>query len=142
MTVADRPPFHLAVTAADLEAARAFYGGVLGCPEGRSAADWIDFDFFGHQLVCHRGADEVVPRARPVDGHAVPVPHFGVVLELEPWERLRARLAAANVAFAVAPHMRFVGTPGEQATFFVRDPAGHALEFKAFRDVPGRLFAR
>ena len=134
-------PFHLAFPVHDLEAARAFYRGVLGCGEGRSSDAWIDFDLYGHQIVAHR--DE---RARPagitnpVDGHDVPVPHFGVVLDWDDWHQLAARLEAAGTAFGIAPHIRFRGQVGEQATMFFRDPSGNALEFKAFRD-PGQLFA-
>ncbi len=138
-------PFHLAIPVQDLAAARAFYGGLLGCPEGRSAEQWVDFDFHGHQLVCH-----VVPAAdaaaragsNPVDGHDVPVPHFGLVLEMPAWEALAARLKSAGQRFVVEPHVRFRGQPGEQATMFLLDPSGNALEFKAFRDVAGQLFAR
>jgi extradiol dioxygenase family protein len=135
-------PFHLAIPVDDLEAARAFYVGVLGCGVGRSADTWIDFDLQGHQLVVHldpgRGARDAV--SNPVDGHDVPVPHFGVVLTMDDWEAMAGRLKAAGVAFGIAPHIRFVGEPGEQATMFFRDPAGNALEFKAFRDL-GQLFA-
>ncbi|WP_374945246.1 VOC family protein [Sphingomonas sp.] len=128
-------PFHLAFPVHDLAAARAFYGGVLGCPEGRSSVQWIDFDLFGHQIVAHlsgqaRGADH----SNPVDGHDVPVPHFGVVLEMADWRALAERVEAAGVAFGIAPHVRFVGQPGEQATMFFCDPSGNALEFKAFAD--------
>ena len=136
-----RPPFHFAFPVDDLDAARAFYGGVLGCPEGRSAATWVDFDLAGHQIVAHR----VAAAARdvgtsPVDGDGVPVPHFGLVLPWEEWEALAQRLRDADWTFALAPRVRFRGEVGEQGTFFVRDPAGNALEFKAFRD-PGLLFA-
>jgi len=135
-------PFHLAIPVDDLAAARAFYSGVLGCPEGRSAATWVDFDLMGHQLVVHLAprrpsADAAV---NPVDGDDVPVPHFGVVLGLQDWEALAARLREAGVAFGIEPHVRFKGEPGEQATMFFRDPAGNALEFKAFRDL-AKLFA-
>jgi extradiol dioxygenase family protein len=135
-------PFHLAFPVDDLEAARRFYGGVLGCPEGRSAETWIDFDLYGHQIVAHltprAGSADV--GANAVDGHEVPVPHFGVVLSMEEWEAMAARLKAAGARFGIEPHTRFVGQPGEQATMFFRDPAGNALEFKAFRDL-GQLFA-
>jgi uncharacterized protein len=136
-------PFHLAIPVRDLASARAFYGGVLGCPEGRSSADWVDFDFFGHQLVCHAVAGDGVgePAHNPVDGHDVPVPHFGMVLEMPDWEALAARLKRAGIAFVIEPHLRFPGQPGEQATMFLTDPSGNALEFKAFRD-PSRLFAK
>jgi len=135
-------PFHLAIPVRDLTEARAFYGGLLGCPEGRSSAQWVDFDFFGHQLVAHLSPDEAGPaRTNEVDGDAVPVRHFGVVL---PWEELPAlerRLKDRGVAFLIEPHVRFRGAPGEQATMFLLDPSGNALEFKAFRD-PSRLFAK
>jgi len=137
-------PFHLAIPVRDLAAARAFYGGLLGCREGRSAADWVDFDFFGHQLVCHVTADAGAGTAahNPVDGHDVPVPHFGMVLEMRDWEELAARLKAAGTKFVVEPHVRFRGQPGEQATLFLTDPSGNALEFKSFRDIEAQLFAR
>jgi extradiol dioxygenase family protein len=137
-------PFHLAIPVRDLAGARAFYGGVLGCPEGRSATDWVDFDFFGHQLVCHAVASDGIGRAahNPVDGHDVPVPHFGMVLEMPDWEALAARLRQAGTSFVIEPHVRFRGQPGEQATMFLTDPSGNALEFKAFRDIAGQLFAR
>lgn len=126
-------PFHLAFTVHDLAAARAFYGALLGCPEGRSAETWIDFDLYGHQIVAHLDPDKTVAEARnPVDGHDVPVPHFGVVLEMGPWEALAERLTAAGVHFLIEPHVRFKGQPGEQATLFFLDPSGNALEFKAF----------
>jgi extradiol dioxygenase family protein len=136
-------PFHLAIPVHDLTAARSFYGGLFGCAEGRSDARWVDFDLFGHQLVAHFDP-EARPRVQaknPVDGHDVPVPHFGVILEWGAWHELAARLERAGVQFEIAPHVRFVGQPGEQATFFLYDPSGNALEFKAFQD-PSRLFAR
>ena len=134
-------PFHLAFPVHDLAAARAFYGGLLGCPEGRSAPEWIDFDLYGHQIVAHFDPSAAPAGViNPVDGHDVPVPHSGVVLEWEAWHALAARLASAGIAFGIAPHIRFRGKPGEQATMFFRDPSGNALEFKAFRDI-GRLFA-
>lgn len=140
-----RPPFHLAIAVDDLAAARRFYGGLLQCPEGRSAERWIDFDFFGHQLVVHRVdapvGDDHGAAGNPVDGDHVPVPHFGVVLDLARWQALADRLTAAGVAFEIAPRRRFAGAPGEQGTFFVRDPAGNALEFKGFADIDGQLFA-
>ncbi|WP_187770718.1 VOC family protein [Cognatilysobacter lacus] len=137
-------PFHLAIPVHDIAAARAFYGGVLGCPEGRSAELWVDFDLYGHQLVVHRveGATARVAGANAVDGHDVPVPHFGVVLELPDWHALAVRLADAGVDFVIAPHVRFAGQPGEQATMFLLDPSGNALEFKAFADIASQLFAR
>ncbi|WP_156678462.1 VOC family protein [Sphingomonas profundi] len=135
-------PFHLAFPVHDLAAARAFYGGVLGCAEGRSAAGWIDFDLFGHQIVAHLDPAMPPPVAvsNAVDGHDVPVPHFGVVLAMAEWKALAARVEAAGIPFGIAPHIRFKGLPGEQATMFFRDPSGNALEFKAFAD-PAQLFA-
>ena len=134
-------PFHIAFPVDDLAAARAFYGGVLGCPEGRSAAEWVDFDLYGHQIVAHLAPPKAPGgHANPVDGHDVPVPHFGVVLDMERWRELAGRLEAAGTAFVIAPHIRFEGKVGEQATMFFLDPAGNALEFKAFAD-PGQLFA-
>ena len=134
-------PFHLAFPVHDLAAARAFYGGVMGCAEGRSSDSWIDFDLFGHQIVAHLDphAQSVVV-SNPVDGHDVPVPHFGVVLTMPDWEALADRVAAAGISFGIAPHIRFKGQPGEQATMFLRDPSGNALEFKAFAD-DAMLFA-
>ncbi|MGL4312693.1 MAG: VOC family protein [Sphingomonas sp.] len=128
-------PFHIAFPVHDLAAARAFYGGLLGCPEGRSAAEWVDFNLYGHQIVAHlsptaRPADHT----NPVDGHDVPVPHFGVVLTMADWQALADRLTAAGIRFGIAPHIRFKGQAGEQATMFFTDPSGNALEFKAFAD--------
>lgn len=136
-------PFHLAIPVHDLDAARAFYGGLLGCAEGRSAERWIDYDLFGHQLVCHRVDGMAAPRGggNPVDGHDVPVPHFGVVLPLPDWRALAQRLEDAGTAFVIAPHVRFAGQPGEQATLFLHDPSGNALEFKGFADIDAQLFA-
>jgi uncharacterized protein len=135
-------PFHLAFPVTDLEAARRFYGQVLGCPEGRSDADWIDFDLFGHQIVAHRVAPSRPAGAyNPVDGHDVPVPHFGVVLTMDQFDVLAKRLVAAGIRFDIEPYVRFKGEVGEQATMFFRDPSGNALEFKAFADI-GQLFAK
>jgi extradiol dioxygenase family protein len=135
-------PFHLAFPVHDLEAARAFYGGVLGCAEGRSADSWVDFALFGHQIVAHHDpAAKPVVVANAVDGHEVPVPHFGVVLTMPDWQALAARVEAAGIAFGIAPHVGFKGQVGEQATMFFRDPSGNALEFKAFGD-DAMLFAR
>jgi len=135
------PPFHLAFPVDDLAAARRFYGETLGCPEGRSADHWVDFNLFGHQIVAHLAPDAARSRAtNPVDGEEVPVPHFGVVLEMAEWRTLAARLEDAGTQFVIAPSVRFAGEPGEQATMFLRDPAGNALEFKAMAD-PGKLFA-
>jgi hypothetical protein len=134
-------PFHLAFPVHDLAAARAFYGEVLGCPEGRSSEQWIDFDLFGHQIVAHLSAAAKAESSNPVDGHDVPVPHFGVVLTMADWEALAERVRAAGVPFGIAPHVRFKGEVGEQATMFFRDPSGNALEFKAFGD-DSQLFAK
>ena len=134
-------PFHLAFPVHDLAAARAFYRDVLGCGEGRSSDQWIDFDFYGHQIVAHLDpAAKPVATSNPVDGHDVPVPHFGVVLTMDQWEGLAARLRAAGIRFGIEPHIRFKGQPGEQATMFFLDPSGNALEFKAFAD-DAMLFA-
>jgi extradiol dioxygenase family protein len=134
-------PFHLAFPVHDLAAARAFYGDTLGCPEGRSSDSWIDFDLFGHQIVAHLDpAAKSVAVENPVDGHDVPVPHFGVVLTMDAWQALADRVKAAGIPFGIEPHIRFVGQPGEQATMFFRDPSGNALEFKAFAD-DSMLFA-
>lgn len=136
------PPFHLAFPVDDLEAARRFYVGLLGCGEGRSSAQWIDFDFYGHQIVAHLAPEELGRTAsNQVDGHAVPVRHFGVVLEWQAWHALAERLRAEGVAFIIEPGIRFVGQVGEQATMFFLDPAGNALEFKSFRD-PAQMFAK
>lgn len=132
-------PFHLAFPVHDIAAARRFYGETLGCPEGRSAPDWVDFDFFGHQIVAHL-APGTPQHHNPVDGHDVPVPHFGVVLDMPAWQALAARLQACGTEFVIAPTIRFAGQPGEQATMFLLDPSGNALEFKAFADI-GKLFA-
>jgi uncharacterized protein len=134
-------PFHLAFPVHDLEAARIFYGELLGCPEGRSSGQWIDFDFFGHQIVAHLVPGAAADASNPVDGHDVPVPHFGAVLTMEEWERLAARLEAAGIDFAIPPTVRFRGQPGEQATMFFRDPSGNAIEIKAMAE-PDNLFAR
>ncbi len=136
------PPFHLAFPVHDLTAARAFYGGLLGCPEGRSSEDWVDFDLQGHQVVAHLAPAEAVrsPTNR-VDGKDVPVRHFGLILPWEAWRVLADRLRAAGAPFVIEPGIRFAGQVGEQATMFLLDPSGNALEFKAFRD-PSRIFAR
>ena len=136
------PPFHLAIPVDDLAAARRFYGELLGCPEGRSADHWVDFDLHGHQLVAHLAPEAVRARAtNPVDGEDVPVPHFGLVLGMDAWRALAERLQAAGVDFVIPPTVRFRGEAGEQATMFLRDPAGNALEFKAMAD-PAKLFAK
>ena len=130
-----RPRFHLAFPVHDLSAARKFYGEVLGCAEGRSNDDWVDFDLEGHQIVAHLAPEECrLAQHSSVDGDAVPVRHFGLILDWTVWETLRDRLVAADVEFIIEPKIRFVGQPGEQGTLFVRDPSGNALEFKTFRD--------
>ena len=139
-------PFHIAFPVRDIAEARRFYGETLGCPEGRSAPDWVDFDLFGHQIVAHfkpghgesNGGEA---HHNPVDGHDVPVPHFGVVLDMNQFDALAARLGAAGVRFVIEPYVRFKGEIGEQATMFFLDPSGNALEFKAFKD-RSRLFAK
>jgi len=129
------PRFHLAFPVRDLAEARAFYGNLLGCREGRSSPDWVDFDFFGHQIVTHLTASRAEHQAHNiVDGEEVPVRHFGVILSLPEWKELAEKLRAHGTAFIIAPQIRFEGTPGEQATFFLNDPSGNALEFKAFAD--------
>ncbi len=140
-------PFHLAIQVRDIEEARAFYGGKLGLPEGRSASEWIDFNLFGHQLVTHLnpsiGKDgKVSSIANGVDGHGVPVPHFGVVLQMADWEMLAEQVRQFIDGFLIEPYIRFKGEAGEQATMFFHDPSGNALEFKAFKDIDGQLFAR
>lgn len=137
----ERPPFHLAFPVHDLHVARTFYGTVLGCPEGRSSDEWVDFDLYGHQIVAHLAPDEagVESVTNRVDGVHVPVRHFGLVLDWKAWESVAERLSRADVVFIVPPTVRFAGKPGEQASLFVRDPSGNALEFKAFRD-PEQLF--
>jgi extradiol dioxygenase family protein len=136
------PRFHLAFPVTDLAAARRFYGDFLGCAEGRSSDDWVDFDFFGHQIVAHKvAAARMTDATSLVDGQQVPVRHFGVILGLAAWDALAAKLAAAGTRFIVEPYVRFRGLPGEQATMFFLDPFGNALEFKAFGD-EARLFAR
>jgi uncharacterized protein len=135
-------PFHLAFPVDDLAAARRFYGDLLGCPEGRSADHWVDFDLHGHQIVAHLAPEAVSKRAtNPVDGEQVPVPHFGLVLSMDDWKSLAERLQGAGVEFVIPPTVRFEGLPGEQATMFLLDPAGNALEFKAMAD-PAKLFAK
>lgn len=129
------PPFHLAFPVADLEETLAFYRDLLGCETGRSSDEWIDFNFWGHQVVAHLSPDEAgKSNANEVDGHAVPVKHFGVILEWDEWHELAGRLRDEGIAFVIEPYVRFKGKPGEQATMFFTDPAGNALEFKAFRN--------
>jgi len=134
-------PFHLAIQVRDLTEAREFYSATLGCPEGRSTATWVDFNLLGHQLVCHLAPGQrVAQHVNDVDGHSVPVPHFGVVLEMQEWRLLADRLRHRGIEFLIDPHIRFEGQPGEQATMFFLDPSGNPLEFKAFRDVEKQLF--
>jgi extradiol dioxygenase family protein len=129
-----RPRFHLAFPVRDLSEARRFYGDLLGCPEGRSSPEWVDFDFYGHQIVAHLCEPAEQTATNPVDGENVPVRHFGVIMELPEWESVTAKLRAAGVAFIIEPQVRFKGLPGEQATCFFLDPSGNALELKAFAD--------
>ena len=135
-------PFHLAIPVDDIPTNRKFYGEVLGCSEGRSSDHWVDFDFFGHQLVIHLAPKaEEDPHANPVDGKQVPVPHFGVVLNMEEFDSLAERLTNLGTEFIIEPYTRFKGEVGEQSTMFFADPAGNALEFKAFRNID-QLFAK
>jgi extradiol dioxygenase family protein len=136
------PPFHLAFPVDNLEQTRTFYGGLLGCAEGRSSDRWVDFDFYGHQVVAHLAPEELKRTGTSaVDGHDVPVRHFGVILEWGEWHRLAERLRKAAVRFIIEPGIRFQGQVGEQATMFFLDPSGNALEFKSFRE-PGQIFAK
>ena len=139
-------PFHIAVQVRDIEEARRFYKGLLGCTEGRSSREWVDFNLFGHQFVCHLNPalgpeGRISSHYNPVDGHGVPLPHCGVVLEMKDWSALAERLRARQVEFVIEPYVRFQGQPGEQATMFFLDPSGNALEFKSFKDIAGQLFA-
>jgi extradiol dioxygenase family protein len=140
------PPFHLAIRVRDLDEARKFYGEILGCDEGRSSREWVDFNFFGHQLVCHLSdkypgsANDAVSNV--VDGHGVPVPHFGAVLDFFYFDVLEQELRAAQVPFVIEPHVRFKGQPGEQRTMFFLDPSGNAIEIKAFKNIQEQLFAK
>ena len=129
-----RPRFHLAFPVNDLDAAKQFYAGVLGCSKGRESSHWVDFNFYGHQIVAHLCVEESTTKNSEVDGDEVPVRHFGVTLEWGDWQVLRDRLENARAHFIIAPKIRFVGEAGEQATMFIRDPSGNALEFKSFRD--------
>jgi extradiol dioxygenase family protein len=140
-TAAAIAPFHLAFPVADLDRTRAFYGGLLGCPEGRSSSEWIDFDLYGHQIVAHLAPRAAGPHHNEVDGHDVPVPHFGVVLDWDDFHTLAERLREGGVKFVIEPCIRFQGLVGEQATMFFKDPSGNALEFKSFRD-RSQLFAK
>jgi hypothetical protein len=134
-------PFHLAFPVHDLAAARRFYGDLLGCPEGRSSDEWVDFNFYGHQIVAHLAPEETgAVRKGAVDGHGVPVRHFGIVLPMKDWDALAQRLKG-KVEFVIEPYVRFAGLPGEQATMFFLDPSGNAIEVKAFKDI-GKLFAK
>lgn len=142
--MSDLRPFHIAFPVRDLESSRAFYAGILGCPEGRSSDEWVDFDLYGHQIVAHVAPIPERPEpdhSNAVDGHDVPVPHFGIVLTMEDWRALAERVVAAGVEFVIEPYIRFEGEPGEQGTMFFLDPSGNALEFKAFEDLSS-LFAR
>jgi len=147
MTKHSLTPFHLAIPVNDVAESRKFYGDLLGCPEGRSAETWVDFNMFGHQVVIHERPraqqteqDDNIDCSNPVDGHDVPVPHFGVVLEMNAWKQLAEKLRGAGIQFVIEPYTRFEGQPGEQATMFFLDPSGNALEFKAFADIEKQLF--
>ncbi|MEL6614225.1 MAG: VOC family protein [Bacteroidota bacterium] len=142
--MSDLRPFHIAFPVRDLESSRAFYGDILGCPEGRSSDEWVDFNLYGHQIVAHIAP--IPERSEPdhsnaVDGHDVPVPHLGIVLTMDDWRDLAERVVAAGVEFVIEPYIRFEGQPGEQGTMFFLDPSGNALEFKAFEDLSS-LFAK
>ena len=139
--MADLPPFHLAFPVNDLTGARRFYGELLGCPEGRSSDEWVDFNFYGHQIVAHVSREAAASAANRVDGDDVPVRHFGVVLAMNDWHQLARRLKDKGARFIIEPHVRFTGQAGEQATLFIIDPSGNALEFKAFNN-PERLFSK
>ncbi len=143
MTTSNRPAFHLAIPVSDLEAARAFYGGVLGLVEGRSSGSWVDWNFYGHQVVTHVATTPRTADAghSSVDGHQVPVPHFGLLLSITDFHDLAGRLRAGGIEFVIEPYLRFAGQAGEQWTMFLRDPAGNALEFKAFQD-ESQVFAK
>jgi extradiol dioxygenase family protein len=139
-------PFHIAVQVRDIPEAREFYRDVLGCTEGRSSSEWVDFNLFGHQFVCHLNPTlgpqgKISSHYNPVDGHGVPVPHCGVVLEMNHWNELADRLRRHGMKFVVEPYVRFKGQPGEQATLFFLDPSGNALEFKSFKNIQDQLFA-
>jgi extradiol dioxygenase family protein len=139
-------PFHIAVQVRNIDEARHFYRNILGCSEGRSSQEWVDFNLFGHQFVCHLNPalgpqGRITSHYNPVDGHGVPVPHCGVVLEMESWTSLAERLRQQRIEFVIEPCIRFKGEPGEQATLFFLDPSGNALEFKAFKNIDAQLFA-
>ena len=136
-------PFHLAIEVHNLKAAREFYANILGCKEGRSDSTWIDFNLFGHQLVCHLNDKMKMPSTfNNVDGKQVPIPHFGVILTMQDWNRLANRLITYNIVFIIEPYIRFKGLAGEQATMFFSDSSGNPIEFKAFRDIEGELFKK
>jgi hypothetical protein len=134
-------PFHLAIPVSDLEICRVFYRDTLGCEEGRSSDHWVDFNFFGHQLVLHYKETILEEKSNPVDGKEVPIPHFGIVLEMETFSNLSKKLKSKNIEFIIEPYIRFEGLTGEQATMFFKDPSGNALEFKAFKNID-QLFAK
>jgi hypothetical protein len=134
-------PFHLAIPVSDLEICRVFYRDTLGCEEGRSSDHWVDFNFFGHQLVLHYKETILEEKSNPVDGKEVPIPHFGIVLEMETFSNLSKKLKSKNIEFIIEPYIRFEGLNGEQATMFFKDPSGNALEFKAFKNID-QLFAK
>jgi uncharacterized protein len=139
-------PFHIAVQVRNIAEARRFYREIIGCTEGRSDVAWVDFNLYGHQFVCHLNPTlgkegKIGSHFNPVDGHGVPVPHFGVVLEMDQWNALAARLKQHQVRFVIEPYVRFKDMPGEQATLFLLDPSGNALEFKSFKDIAAQLFA-
>ena len=137
-----RIPFHLAFPVRNIAEARTFYGELLGCPEGRSAPEWVDFDFYGHQIVAHLAPDECGHKqSSAVDGHDVPVKHFGAILPMDKWQAMADKLVANKTAFVIEPYIRFKGEPGEQATMFFLDPSGNAIEMKSFADL-GSLFAK
>lgn len=139
---AQRIPFHLAFPVRDIAEARAFYGDLLGCPEGRSAPEWVDFDFYGHQIVAHLAPDECGHKtSSAVDGHQVPVRHFGAIVPMDRWQAMADKLVAQKTEFVIEPYIRFKGEPGEQATMFFLDPSGNAIEMKSFADLSS-LFAK
>ena len=134
-------PFHLAIPVHNLEVCRKFYNEVMQMEEGRSDLKWVDFNFYGHQFVIHETGFKANVNNNQVDGHGVPVPHFGVVLSMEDWKKLASHLQAIKVEFIIEPYIRFKGEPGEQATMFFHDPSGNALEFKAFNSLK-KLFEK
>jgi len=139
-------PFHLAIQVRDINEARNFYTHTLNCNEGRSSNEWVDFNLYGHQLVCHLnpniGKTGLIPsHSKGIDGHGVPIPHFGVILEMSDWQSLADHLKGLNIEFVIDPYIRFKGEAGEQATLFIFDPSGNAIEFKAFKDIENQLFA-